>query len=362
MRKCLIIICVLITTGAFAKDIKPYTREYLKAASKGPKTKITLRVFDDENNIVTNAVVQSSFGKKWNKWKYQNTDTNGLVVIKGKSGGKLNYKINKDGYYYTRGNYQFSGVGGIIIKDKKWQPWNPTVDGILRKIKKKPIPMYAKEAKVDLPSGNGSFAYDLYVGDLVKPHGIGTSTDLVFHVSTTSTNWRDKSIYHLHGDITFPSVNDGIQTVFVPHRVSPRSGYQMPFIAPESGYSPSLKDANGDTETRYREVGYRKADKSTLPNAWYWTADYHYTDVSPRYWGEEINYFIKVRSMSDGKSCYGLIRGQIRFGYRGADVPWIEFTYFINPDGSRCIEYDPSKNLVTNFGKYKIREYSPNAP
>ena len=178
MRWYLIVMSILILGDSFAKDIKPYTREYLKAASKGQKTKITFKIIDDENSIVTNAVVQSSFGKKWNKWEYKNSDTNGNVVVSGKSGGELNYYVKKDGYYTTDGHYEFSGVDGIIIKDGKWQPWNPTVDVVIKKIKN-PIPMYAKQIEIEIPIKDKAIGFDFEKGDWVSPYGQGACSDIM---------------------------------------------------------------------------------------------------------------------------------------------------------------------------------------
>lgn len=358
-------ICVLtgfvLTQSGCGQEIRMGSTELGNILRDGAMAKFTLRIVDPDGTVVRNANVGISFAMESSKWISGLSDTDGLFSAEGKSRGEMNVGVKKDGYYATESTIDFGRHEGIIVKDGKWQPWNPTNTVVLRRIKH-PIPMYAKEAHFDLPSGNGSFAYDMFVGDLVAPNGVGTSTDLIFHVSTTTTNWRDRIISYLHGDITFPNMNDGIQTLFVPNRVCPQSEYRMPFIAPDAGYSPSLKVANGESETRCREVGYRKADNSTLPKAWFWTDDYHFNDPAPHSWGEEINYFIKVRSQPDGKSCYGLIRGMIRFYYRGTDIPSIDFMYLVNPDGTRNIEYDPSRNLITNFGRYRIYEYSPKYP
>ena len=77
---------------------------------------------------------------------------------------------------------------------------------------------------------------------------------------------------------------------------------------------------------------------------------------------EEVNYYLRIRSNNEIGPCYGVIQGMFRFGYRGDNIPNVEFRYFVNPDRSQNIEYAPKKNLVTEFRRYKLWEYSPGFP
>ena len=269
---------------------------------------------------------------------------NGRYTFFGLTKGGIGVSASKDGYYRT-----FAGSA-----EKQ-----PVVVELRKQIN--PVAMYAKDAKIDLPTGSGEYAYDFFVGDLVAPHGVGIVTDLIFHVQTTITNWRDRTIYRLGGDITFPNENDGLQVFFVPNRVLPESEYQLPLSAPSDGYAPSLASANGDTETVYREHGYRRTATESLPKPWYWTNKNAFRDTS-RAWMEEVNYYLRIRSNNEIGPCYGVIQGMFRFGYRGDNIPNVEFRYFVNPDRSQNIEYAPKKNLVTEFRRYKLWEYSPGFP
>ena len=272
-------------------------------------------------------------------------DARGRYIFVGMTKGGVGISATGQGYYRT-----FAGPAEA----------NPVV--VLLRKKQNPVPMYAKRAKLDLPSGNGNYAYDLFVGDLVAPHGVGTTTDLVFHVSTTTSNWRDRTIYRLNGDVVFPGSRDGIQSFFVPQRIDyPRSDYTLPFTAPETGYVSTLTEANGDTQTRYKDHSLRRENMHNLLQPWYWTSSYKIRDPA-HYWSEDINYFVRVRSSVGPTPCYGLISGVVEFGYRGNDIPHISFTYYINPDGTTNIEYDPSQNLITEFRRYKLWEYSPGYP
>lgn len=65
-----------------------------------------------------------------------------------------------------------------------------------------------------------------------------------------------------------------------------------------------------------------------------------------------MNYFIRVRTVRDkeGKitsALYGKVHGDFRW-FIGARVPksGLAFTYYLNPDGTRNIEFDPNRNLL----------------
>jgi hypothetical protein len=279
---------------------------------------------------------------------------------------------SKTGVANENGDYTFVGftkgqVGASASKDGYYSGTSDDSQKIILRKKQNPILMYAKNAWVDLPTGNGDFGYDLFAGDLVAPYGTGKHPDFIFRVCTTNLVWRDRQFKRLQADIVFPSSEDGIQTVFIPSfEASPSSAYRFPFLAPESGYQRSLKDANGNTETLFNEYAHQpqirnKAgklpvwyrDDSKLPHRWYWTDSYHLILSRDRVWMEEVNYFFKIRSDS-GHACYGIIRGILRADYRGGDIPSVEFEYYINPDGTPNIEFDPAHNLMKRFSRNPI--------
>ena len=77
---------------------------------------------------------------------------------------------------------------------------------------------------------------------------------------------------------------------------------------------------------------------------------------------EEINYFIKVRSRDGAHPCFGFLRGEIRFGYDDNRIPSVGFTYYVNPDGTKNIEFDPSRNLIKTLGRHRTYEYQAGYP
>jgi len=279
---------------------------------------------------------------------------------------------SKQGVANERGEYTFVGftkgsVGASASKDGYYSGTADDPEKIILRKKQHPIPMYAKNAWVDLPAGDGDFGYDLFAGDLVAPYGTGTHSDFIFRVGTTNLVWRGRQFKRLQADIVFPSPDDGIQAVFVPSfEVSPSSNYRLPFVAPESGYQHSLKEANGNTQILFSEYAHQPQirnkdskspiwyrDDSKLPQRWYWTEAYHLTLSRDRVWMEEVNYLFKVSSDS-GHAHYGIIRGILRADYRGGDIPCVEFEYYVNPDGTQNIEFDPAHNLMKRFSHNPI--------
>ena len=52
--------------------------------------------------------------------------------------------------------------------------------------------------------------------------------------------------------------------------------------------------------------------------------------------------------------------GFVEFDPRGSKTSYIRFTYYLNPTpNDRNLEFDPTRNLMTNFGK---GEESPREP
>jgi len=56
--------------------------------------------------------------------------------------------------------------------------------------------------------------------------------------------------------------------------------------------------------------------------------------------------------MTDGKvhkALYGKIHGEIRFDVINSKTAIIIFTYYLNPDGTRNLEFDQKRNLFQNL-------------
>ena len=289
--------------------------------------KMTFHVTDFEGRDVPDASFQVTFSSDFlllNTSTSRNgkTDKSGIFSAKGKTDYAVHYNVEKKGYYSTYGVQKLNQQYGDNIKNGKWIPWNPTVEVTLIEIRKKqnPVPLYAKELFIELPDGDGGFAYDFFVGDLMPPHGIGIVTDVVFQVETTIS--EKYNIKGLKGEMLFFGGN-GIQAFSVDEKFTDRRMQLLPFHAPETGYHSILSEANGDIKEGQVLTGY----------------------------------FFKIRVADDGKDgCYGMIRTRIEFSY--PNRPCIKFTYLLNPDQTTNLEFD-GKTLMKRFGKYEHRVYHP---
>jgi len=228
----------------------------------------------------------------------------------------------RTGFYWTRGNrvrFTKSEMG-------KWQPWNPTVEIVLKRIIN-PIPMYAKKIEADIGSAAQTalkagepVSYDLEKGDWVVPHGNGQTADFIFKLNAKLSGKMTRDRYPMYDamfTVTFANKGDGIRPVYV----TPINGsvFRLPRNAPEDEYLANLVRQSSRDETG------QHGDK-------------------PR---EDENYFFRVRTKKDGQgkiisALYGKIHGEIGWSYEG----YVKFTYYLNPTpNDRNMEFDPKKNL-----------------
>ena len=293
---------------------------------------VFLKVIDEDGRPVEGASVHAGYKTlggspvhEIGNDKTGQTDRNGFWLYSGidyaKMASDFGSGATKVGFYETRA--QTIGMRSI-----KQGLYNNSTNPIVITLKKiiSPVPMYAKEVKQKLPAEEGSFGYDLVVGDLVIPFGKGVTADFIFQISPASkTNTTAQFRWNWNLNITFIGKNNGIQPFFVPHRNAPHYGLISDHNAPATGYYPSLLEADGNWRKRYEEPDYRKSE---------------------RYWMEEVNYYFRVRSKADGSAIYGIIRGLFRDEHWGNDVvPHVTFYYLLNPDGTRNVEFDPKRNL-----------------
>ncbi len=296
-----------------------------------PEAQITFHATTDDGTPVSNVNVTASTFLRWQQGEgfgkdvYQDTkgktDKDGITTINFASErGDVRYGIyDVPGYYSTRNlEYQFKKVEG-----DKWQPWNPTVDVVLKPIIN-PIAMYARRMgditkPLLIPAVGQPIGFDLVAGDWVAPHGQGSTADFIF---TLKENVPYVSVDKPFGAtlrISFSNKGDGIQSVLVP--INKGSELRLPRYAPEEGYESTL----------VKEIG-RAAEGNAINSGT----------------REDQNYFFRVRTVldEDGKiksALYGKIDGDIQFwGNRKA-----RFNYYLNPNpNDRNMEFDTKQNLA----------------
>ncbi|WP_157046095.1 hypothetical protein [Geotalea uraniireducens] len=156
----------------------------------------------------------------------------GVTDSMGKFTGKHNtlegvqYRAYKGGYYESSGEYRFKNEVG-----KKWQPWNPEIKLVLRKIEK-PVPMYARQFVGVLPLKDKDIGCDLIANDWVKPYGKGTHSDIIFHLRK---RYVDDSDYSADLLIKFSGKNDG----YIKYDLNMYNGseFKLPRYARVDGYA-----------------------------------------------------------------------------------------------------------------------------
>ena len=309
-----------------------------------PEAMFTVRVIDEGGGVMTNAEVHAGFvesikpgwgwgGGKETQWQGR-TDTNGLCVVTAECEGEAGIAAGKDGYYWSSGyKVRFTNFVGTVAK--KWQPWNPVIDVVLKKIGN-PIPMYARWVRdAIIPKEGAAVGFDLQKGDWVAPYGRGEVVDIVFRLDrapsrVVPSRYGDIRLFDDRLTVSFPNEGDGIQSVLVPHRGG-RSNLRLPATAPENGYVTNLVKRVAQEEDKPASSGL----------------------------DEDANYFFRVRTKKDEAGrIISAVYGKLYGDFSGFDYGKLTFIYYLNPTpNDRNVEFDPTKNLFKNLSSLEeVRE------
>jgi hypothetical protein len=276
---------------------------------KPPRATVTVHVTDSETHLpVPGALAGITFTVPGDKGAAADllrsglTDANGDFRATDNTMFYIGVGAQKTGYYKT-------GLGVDLQPTLKDTYGEDLVVPILLKPIVNPIAMYArKRARLELPIIKEPVGFDLLSFDWLPPYGKGVVADFLF---TLTEDPVDKSSKIL--SLNFSNVDDGI----VPVDVDPKQGsaLRLPRTAPEAGYEPHW----------VRVVGTRYAPQ------------------------ENRNYFYRIRTVRDGtkirSALYGKIYGDIGVDIINSKTALIFLTYYLNPDGSRNVEFDPNRNL-----------------
>jgi hypothetical protein len=318
----ILFLCSVFSSYVLGVEIRMGTREFSDVLRYGAVAKYSLRIVDDDGVAVSNALVKVSFAMEDSQWITGLSDTNGIFSASGKSRGEMLYCVHKDGYYQTKQRITFGRHDGVVVRDGKWQPWNPQIAVVLRRILN-PIPMYVKAVETHIPSGADSIGYDLVVGDWVDPHGIGKINDFIFRILTRRVkSWSD---FDGSLSVTFDAARDGVS---LRHDAGDGgSDFAWDYRAPEGEYNRSLQIDIGYVPSK----GLYKSNESA---ACYFRVR------------SETNEYGEIKS-----AYYGKMPSPIQFDVRDTDTGWIKFTYYLNPTpNDRNMEFDPKQNLFKNLG------------
>lgn len=290
----------------------------------------SVRVIDEQGVPISDATVKTAtfeywdlsgqgFGKDVWKGPEAKTDEDGMVSFEYASSKRGEFSIAvfpvPQGYYQSHWpNYKFDGV-----VDERWTPKNPTIDYVLKK-KRNPIPLCAKSFYLNptaIPETGVDCGFDLEVGDWVAPYGSGKISDIVFFLNIAKDNGTYNHDCTL--EVFFSNEGDGI--ISVPKPLYHGSELRLGYLAPVSGYEPSLaKKAFADPETKQITVGFDPTQ----------------------------NYYLRIRTKLDEngnieQANYAKFYGDIEFWVDGN----MRFTYYFNSEvNDRNLEFDTSRNLL----------------
>lgn len=288
-----------------------------------PNAKITGKVIDESGQPVNGANLSINFliGKVggWGTRDLTHdgvTGSDGTFTASDQSGGAATLYVTKAGHYKTVTDY-------YVFKEKKngrWEPWNPTVELVLKPILK-PIPMVARKVEMlRIPVVGQPVGFDLMASDWVAPHGKGSVSDLIFTLQKTFVDVEKP--FEASLTVTFANEGDGIQPTIAAQHVG--SELRLPRYAPEEGYESKLVKSTSRATANQMIVPANK---------------------------ENLNYFFRVRTRMEDKKIvstnYGKIDRDIDFDIINSDTALLFFTYYLNPTpNDRNMEFDPKRNLL----------------
>ncbi len=288
-----------------------------------PTVKFTVNVTDLETGeALLNAEVHTTFDLKYDPWgggdnkvlrEKRVVDENGSVTFEN---ADVTQNIGTttfcDTYYPSDAGFEYTGINRIL---NRWEPWNPTIEVKMRKIKD-PVPMVKYDGENPrIPVYDRKIGFDFDKADWVNPYGNGLKSDMFVHMYRRFVSAQNHDVVCT---ITFPNEGDGIQKYVVPEE-NKSSSYIFPYLAPTIGYDDKLviekHCANGVDIMTYR----RNIDL----------------------------YIFRIRTKLDkdgniASACYGRINKHISPTW--GDV--ITLNYNLNPDPtSRSLEYN-DENLL----------------
>lgn len=185
---------------------REHSEAFLNAERNGARTRIKLRVVDDESNPVADANVRVFMGMNFRErgyWIAGSTDSNGMFLIDDKTtGNEIEIYLNQTGYYETTKKLCYIAMGAEHeVSGGNWQPYPNEVQIELRKIRNA-IPLKSSGGVYHIPITNEWAAFDMEVNDWMPPYGKGKVPDVEFNFSWSGLEplaWKEK-----HFGVRFP--------------------------------------------------------------------------------------------------------------------------------------------------------------
>jgi hypothetical protein len=293
-----------------------------------------IHCFDDAgkpmHGVCVNAQGTYHYGRGYNLSIFKGyADENGNVFVEfsRRADNKdlyLNVISKPSGFYATKVPILFERNG------KQWVPKRAEYNFYFRKIVE-PVSMYAKKVEVILPALDIPVGYDLLVGDWVRPHGKGMVSDLLIFLKKS---WKSADDYTTELTITFPNHEDGVAPIKMRgNEYEDASGNRLP-LSEMLGPWQAAMDGYVGKMTRRKVVLGKKIINEIIPE-------------------KDSCLSLRIRTEYDE---VGKIRGGMYGEFGSVDLYDLDsptarlvFSYKVNPNGSRIIEFHSSKNLFKDL-------------
>lgn len=310
---------IALNFGAWALFLAPGCAIAQQLAMPAIPITVEANVRDVDGHAVENAAVYLSlphYGEQATRGQRIEAQTNkeGIATVSGIAQQDYILSAEKPGYYRTQGPHRG------INDEKSLQRFAVGVQKIEMELRPIRNPILGIRNGIDrrlLPKTDGSpLGFDLEIGDWVAPYGTGKTSDFIFTVGGyfKSLNDFDDSL-----TISFSNQGDGITPFQHPKQLG--SALKWPYEAPLNGY---------ESQRVWRQAFDGKKYTNNLDNS------------------GEMNYLFRVRTELDSngnvkRAMYGVISNEVVMGGNNEIGRNISFTYALNPDWTRNLEFDPAK-------------------
>lgn len=282
-------------------------------ANAAPLVNLNVYVHNESGDPIEGALVQGFFfqdqviDNTFAASHHGITNKEGMAELSGHEEIYVDLEVTKKGSYKSKKR--------VNVRPGR----SREIDILLRDIRK-PIAMYARKIKLQIPERSREYGFDFLKGDLVAPGHNGSHADMRIQFDR---NLIDENYSSQMMNIRFENPTDGITEMLLNEEWA-SSEFKSAYIAPAEGYVNKITIENDRSSS-----GYRKKNMNTP-------------------------FYIRIRSSADKD---GEINDayycKVWPGFKLLGVrlkrPLLEMTYYCNPtNNDRNIEFDPGKNLFKN--------------
>ena len=309
-----------------------------------PTAKITIHAVNQDGDPISDYKIQAAFayGKEQlsafpDKNGYVTFQSPALTFAVFSMLPKFDiYNPGVEKYYRNIIRYRFENFKENV-KDGKWQPWNPTIE-LLLKERVNPIPMYATSCsnRLKIPLLNTWCGFDMTVNDWISPYGSGAHADIEI-----CYQWDGSEGDSYNGstlEIRFPDEKAGCYTFHYPYDET--CGYQNSFISPYHAEPTNMFS----TQLSFSE---------TIKLEKYPVGDRIFRCLERNHMKKGTGYIFRTRTRFDENgNLIGAHYGKIYppngdLIWRGRKGTFLTFQYYLNPtENDTNLEYDPNQNLL----------------